>query len=135
MTLKSSIFTNTVEKYKKMYLLTGIIIASISISFIVTYFINYYRGKNSKLQELILIVNNSCYHIHHSITLTLMMVCLLVGRYIKNNSTLAAIFGIYIGMVAEDFLYKDWYLIKNNCHKKLLLKFVKDLKSNTIVNK
>lgn len=133
--LKESIFTNTVEKYKSMYLLTEIFIVSVSISFIITYFINYRKGTTSKLQELILLVNNSCYHIHHSITLTLMIACLFAGRYIKNTSTLVGILGIYIGMVAEDFLYKDWYLIKNNCHKKLLLKFVKDMRSDTKINK
>ena len=29
-----------------------------------------------------------------------------------------------IGLSLEDLLFKDWYLIKNNCHKSKLMKFM-----------
>ena len=37
-----------------------------------------------------------------------------------------------IGLSLEDLLYKDWYLIKNNCHKSKLIQF---MMNTTDVNK
>ena len=122
---KSKTLSNIIQKYTDMYSLTIIFIVCVILSFSLAYFFNYKNSKSGGLQELILLANKSCYHIHHSITMTLMITCLIIGRYIKSNKTLVAILGVYVGMVAEDFLYKDWFMIKNNCHKKQLIKYMK----------
>ena len=101
-----------------------IILNFLIIGFLISYFLNY---KNNKLldnfQELILILNKTCYHIHHYIVYFILVITLLIGKYISNKKLFIIIF-ILTGMSIEDLLYKDWYLIKNNCHKKKLFKIL-----------
>ena len=123
---KTKNLTDIVQKYTDMYSLIIIFVVCVSISFCLVYFFNYKTAKKNGLQELILLANKSCYHIHHSMFMTVMVICLVLGQYIKSNRTLVAIIGVYVGMVAEDFLYIDWFVIKNNCHKKQLIKYMKN---------
>ena len=51
----------------------------------------------------------------------------LFGRYIKNDMLLYSFIGFLIGMSGEDLLFKDWYLVKNNCHKSKLIKFMQNI--------
>ena len=87
---------------------------------------NYYKRNDStyKLQELILIMNGKCYHIHHFISLSIIIISILLGKYIKNNYIIFSIICLLIGSCLEDFLFKDWYLIKNYCHKDILEKIL-----------
>ena len=95
---------------------------TIVIGFLIMYFTNYLPNKNSKtLQELILIIDKDCYHIHHYMTSIILIVFLLVGKF-SNNYVLFAIIGLLIGGSLENFLYKDMFKIKNNCHKEVLKK-------------
>ena len=94
---------------------------------------NYYKKNNSayKLQELILIMNGECYHIHHFMSLSIIILSILLGKYIKNNYIIFSIICLLIGSSLEDFLFKDWYLIKNYCHKDILEKIFNIKKNNT----
>lgn len=100
-------------------------IIAILVGFILAYFCNYkvVRG-GYKLQELVLLFKGACYHIHHYISCSIIILAILFGRYIKNDNVLFIIIGLLVGCSLEDGLFKDWYLIKNNCHKKKLIKFM-----------
>ena len=98
------------------------------IGFLIAYFKNYKGRKNNNyLQELILILENNCYHIHHFITIGLVIIMMIISRHLSKQSFYILVFFL-IGISLEDLLYKDWNIIKNNCNKKKLLKFVKNMK-------
>jgi hypothetical protein len=101
-------------------------IGSIIIGFIILYFINYKPNRiGYRLQELILLIEKNCYHIHHFISCCILILTLLVGRYVRNIEIITIIIGFLIGVSLEDLLFKDWDLIKNNCHKKKLIKYIR----------
>jgi len=111
-------------KISKKYLY---LLVSILIGFTIAYFFNFkMSSKGSKLQELVLLVKGNCYHIHHSIIFSVIISAILFGRYIKNDILLYSFIGFLIGMSGEDLLFKDWDLVKNNCHKSKLIKFMQN---------
>ena len=50
---------------------------------------------------------------------------MLIGRYMSSKLLLIMI-AFFIGLSLEDLIYKDWDIIKNNCHKSKLIKFMKN---------
>ncbi len=103
------------------------LLVSILIGFTIAYFFNYnISGKSSKLQEFVLLLKGNCYHIHHSMIFSVIIGAVLFGRYIKNDMLLYSFIGFLIGMSGEGLLFKDWYLVKNNCHKSKLIKFMQN---------
>lgn len=44
---------------------------------------------------------------------------MLIGRYMSSKLLLIMI-AFLIGLSLEDLIYKDWDIIKNNCHKSKL---------------
>jgi len=100
------------------------------VGFSVAYFFNYKTDRSGyKLQELILLKNGNCYHIHHYMYFGVIILAMLLGRYLKNDNILFIIIGLLVGGSLEGGLFKDWNLIKNNCHKKKLIKFMMHTKS------
>jgi len=99
---------------------TNIIIISLFIGFYVTYHFNYMKRSQNSFQETILVVDKTCYHIHHYIWLSVLILCLLLGRYMNNDKILYSLIAIAVGSSLEDFLFADWYIIKGNCHKNKL---------------
>jgi len=93
------------------------------IGFTLAYFINYkpnMKNKNER-QELDLLIGNKCYHIHHWITFTLIIIILFIGKYIITQSLFFSIIGILFGFILEDFLFtgkKSLFKIKNSCKLK-----------------
>ena len=104
------------------------------IGFWITYINNYEKTKKSNtLQELILITGGNCYHIHHYMICILIIASLLMGNALhKYKFGLYCIIALFAGVAAEDLLYTDWMLIKNNCHKSQI---IKELKNTTDVQK
>lgn len=100
-----------------------IIYISLLFGFILAYFVNYKKNKKN-LQELILFINNNCYHIHHYIIYSLFILFILLGRFVKNNYIIYFIIFFMIGLSIEDLLFDDWYIIKNNCNKNKLIKLL-----------
>lgn len=79
--------------------------------FIITYFFNF----NSKTkQEVVLIFNKTCYHIHHWIFLTILILMMILYRFLPNYNDLLLI-SFLVGIILEDGLYGDIFKIKNNC--------------------
>lgn len=105
-----------------IYLLVPLI-----IGFTIMYFINYKKvTKGYKLQELVLLMKGNCYHIHHSMVMLLIIISIIIGRFLQNDLLLISIIGLLLGISMEDLLFKDWDLVKNNCHKTKLIKFMKN---------
>ena len=105
-----------------IYLLVPLI-----IGFTIMYFINYKKvTKGYKLQELVLLMKGNCYHIHHSMVMLLIIISIIIGRFLQNDLLLVSIIGLLLGISMEDLLFKDWDLVKNNCHKTKLIKFMKN---------
>ena len=102
------------------------ILSTTFLGFIIAYYINFKHGKKPhRLQELILIMKKNCYHIHHFITFGGVILFMLIGRYMSSKLLLIMI-AFLIGLSLEDLIYKDWGIIKNNCHKSKLIKFMKN---------
>ena len=55
---------------------------------------------------------------------------MLLGKFVSFK-LLIIIIAFLIGISLEDLMFKDWNLIKNNCHKSKLIKL---LKQTTDVN-
>tara|TARA_Y100000389_G_C17328260_1_gene446691 strand:- start:238 stop:579 length:342 start_codon:yes stop_codon:yes gene_type:complete len=105
------------------YKLVGTFIFTLLIGFLVMYYANYLPNKKNKdqkdkknktIQELLLVINKNCFHIHHYITAILLIIFLLLGKF-SNNYMLIAIIGLLIGFSMEDFLFADVFKIKHNC--------------------
>ena len=115
---------NQKNKYKILFF----VIISLIIGFLIAYFKNYKGRKNKdNLQELILLLEIDCYHIHHFIFLGVIIIMMIISRHISTEMFYILVF-FMIGFSLEDLLFKDWNLIKNNCHKKKLINFVKNMK-------
>ena len=107
------------------------IIISAVVGFILTVIFNYLpnkKGDKMFLQELILIAKGKCHHIHHFMSMFVIIIAILYGKYVTNDIVLWSTVGLLLGMSSEDLLFKDWYKVTNNCHKKRLLKVIKKSK-------
>lgn len=89
---------------------------------------NYVKNAASahtRLQELVLFTDDSCYHIHHSMCFSLAMGCIAFGRYVRNPLVVAGVVGLMIGASLMDLLYPDWDLVKNDCHRAKIMRYFK----------
>lgn len=91
------------------------------IGFLFAYKSNYVGNSttsNSTLQELVLFIDNECFHIHHYIWISFLIFALYLGKYLNKNIIFNIIVAFLVGCALEGFMFKDWMLIKNNCHRK-----------------
>ncbi len=84
-----------------------------AISFIITARVNYFNNK-TKIQKMILRWNNMCFHIHHWITFSIILFAFISGRYL-NLTSFYLIIAIIFGIIAESFLFKDVFNVKQTC--------------------
>ena len=89
------------------------------VSFAVTTWINYYNN-SVKIQKLILRWEGKCFHIHHWFTFGCLLGALILGRHLKRNHY-NILLVILMGIIAEDFLFKDVFIFCRPC--KELLKY------------
>ena len=86
-----------------------LIIFSLLIGFYGTYKFNYINNpndSNTRLQELILFMDDACFHIHHYMWLTLIIIALLSGKIYCKTVTFQ-----YVRCISSlDVLWKDYYL-------------------------
>ena len=85
-----------------------ILLLSIIVGIIITYFVNY---KSKKVQKLILYWDKNKYHIHHWITYSVLIFFLLLGSFLP-FSVLLVLIGLGIGCNIVSCFYKDWCKIK-----------------------
>jgi len=112
------------------------IIISLFVGFYGTYRFNYIKNPddiNSRLQELILFFDNKCYHIHHYMWLTLIIIALYIGRYIRKQSHFNMFVAFLIGCAVEGLMFKDWMLIKNNCHQEKIQNLFKKMNTECVI--
>ena len=108
-------------KSKYRYLIYA---ALLLVGFYITYLINYV-GNTDRMQEIILITSNHCYHIHHWMYCSFIIIVLLLGHIIKNKFWLYAIIVFLIGVALEDMMFSDFLKIKDNCHGEKLIDILK----------
>jgi hypothetical protein len=113
-------------------LLWVVVLACIVAGFTLAYFKNY-KVSNSidnphrfKLQELVLLMKGTCFHIHHWMWALLLVSCILFGHFVKNRYVLFGVAGFLLGLSLEDGLFKDWSVVTNNCHKNQLVAFMQN---------
>lgn len=83
----------------------------------ISYMSNY---STSEKNELLLIWQNKCYHIHHWITYSIIIVCLYSYKHLnKNFIHILTIF--LLGLMAEDLFYRDILQIREPCSKSFTL--------------
>lgn len=112
-----------VNFYKKYNIYVNLIIALV-IGFLVAYIFNFKSNrKGFRLQELVLLMKGNCYHIHHFMWIGAMIISMIVARSLSKTSFYLLV-AFLIGVSSEDLLFKDWNIIKNNCHKSKLIKFM-----------
>ena len=76
--------------------------------------------KSSKKNELVLIFQNKCYHIHHWITYGIIIMSLYVNQYVdKKFIFILTVF--LLGLIAEDLFYRDILNIREPCSKTFTL--------------
>ena len=98
---------------------------SLLIGFLVAYIFNFKSNrKGFRFQELVLLMKGNCYHIHHFMWIGAMIISMIVARSLSKTSFYLLV-AFLIGVSSEDLLFKDWNVIKNNCHKSKLIKFMK----------
>jgi hypothetical protein len=107
----------SVMKYIKKY---GKIIKYIII-FLFALAIAYKNNfKSSKKNELLLIWQNKCYHIHHWITYGI-LICSLYINYYLPLEFIHIITVFLLGLIAEDLFYRDIFQIREPCSKSFTL--------------
>ena len=108
----------------KRYKFSIWIASFILIGFLIAYFLNYKPNLNHKnlRQELDLLLGNTCYHIHHWIYFSIIIILILIGRYVKNVYIIYLFVALFIGFILEDFLFtgkRSVFKIINTCKLKL----------------
>jgi hypothetical protein len=83
------------------------------ISFAYNMKLNYIK-KPTYIEELKLYWGNKCYHIHHWITFSVVIGLILIGMYAPRMISYIII-AMSLGSIAEDFLYNDIFILKENC--------------------
>jgi hypothetical protein len=106
-------------KYHKL-----IYVGLLLFGFLMTYLINY-AGNADRMQEIIAIFSNHCYHIHHWMICFFIIFALLIGHNIKSKFWLYAVIIFLIGVALEDMLFSDFLIIKDNCHGEKLIEILK----------
>lgn len=121
------------EQRACVWILLVISAASMRYALCKNYFPNV-DGKlksENKVQELILFMNHSCYHIHHWITFTAVLVVFYMGvicghvtpfsarphdtlRYVPHAALLLPV-AVLLPWIVEGLLFSDWNEIKGNC--------------------
>ena len=113
-----------VNFYKKYNIYVNLMIALV-IGFLVAYIFNIKSNrKGFRLQELVLLMKGNCYHIHHFMWIGAMIISMIIARSLSKTKFYIFV-AFLIGVSSEDLLFKDWNVIKNNCHKSKLIKFMK----------
>lgn len=98
----------------------GIVVFNIILGFGLMVLLNYVpnvemrKDKKNRLEEVIVILGNDCYHLHHYILFLLFMLVLMLGRY-GSNKVLLILISLGIGSILEDLLFSDWTKIKGDC--------------------
>lgn len=111
--------------YKKYNTYVNMYIALV-IGFLVAYKFNFKTNrKGFRLQELVLLMKGNCYHIHHFMWIGSIVISMIIARYLS-KTIFYLLVAFLIGVSSEDLLFKDWNIIKNNCHKSKLIKFMQN---------
>ena len=121
----------TLKFNKKVILITSIasVVAGVT-GFVLAYIFNFLINekikdpKKKSIQEFVLITGSNCYHFHHYMIAAVLIVVLVVGNRIPILG-LTIIISFLIGGSLEDFLFKDAFKIKNNCHMDLFFQKLK----------
>ena len=92
-----------------------ILLITLITGFLFAYVINYLPRNRTYRQELDLFIGKKCYHIHHWITLGIILGVFLIGYYNKSIILFYSVVGIMLGLIFEDFLFRDFLKIRNNC--------------------
>ena len=106
----------------------ALIVFSLIIGYYSTYIFNYIpdpTNPRSRFQELVLFMDNECFHIHHYMWIMLTIAILYVGRYITKQIYFNMCVAFLIGCAIEGLMFKDWMLIKNDCHQEKIEKLFK----------
>jgi len=98
-----------------------ILISSVVLGFVFAYKFNYSPNKKhgkdiNYRQELDLFIGKTCYHIHHWIYFSILLIVFCLGKYDETYYLSNIIMGALIGFIFEDFLFADVFWIKNNCN-------------------
>ena len=96
-------------------------IISVIFGFLIGYIFNYspHKKHGKKLryrQEFDLFIGKYCYHIHHWITLSVLLIVLNLGKYDMDGVLFNFTEWFILGLILEGFLFKDAFKIKNNCN-------------------
>ena len=87
------------------------------VSFLITVWINYLNN-SVKIQKLVLRWEEKCFHIHHWLTFSGILIAFVLGRYLNLAHFNIGVV-ILLGIIAEDFLFKDVFTICKPCEELL----------------
>ena len=81
--------------------------------FLVFFVLHYIPSKQRNIKmELDLLIKKRCYHIHHWITVVLILIMVYICRFCS-NALYEIIIGLLLGILAEDFLFRNIFNLYN----------------------
>lgn len=102
-----------------------VLLLCIALGFLIAYRNNYKVDRSEgRVEELILLTHDECYHIHHWMWMLAAVAFIMFGRCIHNQYVVYGCMGLLIGMSLEDLLFKDWYKIRDNCHSEKVIRLL-----------
>ena len=84
------------------------------LGFIILVCLNYFPQKKNYKEELDFFIGKHCFHIHHWISLSIIILFMMAGRY-ASLTHYRFLIGILLGAIMEDFLFRNIFNIRN-CH-------------------
>ena len=91
----------------------GVYVLLAVVSFAATVSLNY-RARVK--EEVVLIVGETCYHLHHWMTAVGAAVLLLVGASMTAVARKVAV-AIILGIAAEGAMFSDWWRVREHCER------------------
>ncbi len=91
------------------------------LAFLITFSLAYmFNFKSEEQQELLFVINQKCYHLHHWLVFSTIIIGGYVLSYVPRDVLNVIVAGT-IGFIAEGLLYKDFLNIREDCDKAFVI--------------
>ena len=91
------------------------------LAFLVTFSLAYmFNFKSEEQQEVLLVIGQKCYHLHHWLIFSTIIIGGYILSYIPREALNVIVAGT-VGFILEGLLYKDFLNISEDCEKAFVL--------------
>ena len=82
-------------------------------AFLLAYLVNYKSYNN---QKVVLVLNETCYHLHHWLTLTGLLAAGFFFSFVPKR-IIYTLVAAMIGFIIEGLIFKDFWKIRSDCER------------------